>query len=385
MANDFQIFVKPVGATCNLGCTYCYYLNKKDLYYDQDSFRMSDEILEEYIIQHIQASSDETIMFSWHGGEPLLAGIDFYRKAVSIQQKYLPSGRHALNGIQTNGTLLDDEWCSFLKSENFIIGISIDGPPDLHNKHRITPAGDPTSERVLKGYELLKKYKITSEILCVVNSDNSLHPLEVYNFFRQLGAEYISFLPLVERGASKASGVSDSSVNPEEFGRFLSVIFDEWIEHDIGKIKVQIFEEALRSAFNQEHTLCIFKVDCGGVPVVEHNGDFYPCDHFVTRDYLAGNIKCESLASLLESPRQKAFGQQKSKTLPRFCIECEVREMCNGECPKNRLISTPDGEPGLNYLCAGYKMFFNHCKPFVEVLRKTWLNQKSSPSTPFKG
>lgn len=378
MPDDFQIFVKPVGALCNLGCTYCYYLCNRDIYDGTGSLRMSDEILDKYIKQHIEASSDDTIFFSWHGGEPLLAGIDFYRKALSIQQKYLPAGRRALNGIQTNGTLLDDEWCSFLKSENFIIGISIDGPPDLHNKNRITPAGDPTSEMVLKGFELLMRYKITSEILCVVNADNSLHPLEVYSFFRQLGAEYISFLPLVEKDASKRTGVSDSSVKPEEFGRFLSVIFDGWIGNDIGKIKVQIFEEALRPAFNQEHTLCIFKVDCGGVPVIEHNGDFYACDHYVDKEYLSGNINDVPLADLLVSPAQKAFGNAKSNTLPRYCLECDVLEMCNGECPKNRFTNTPDEEPGLNYLCPGYKFFFNHCKPFVEVLKETWLNQNTS-------
>ena len=378
MPDDFQIFVKPVGAACNLGCTYCYYLCKKDIYDGSGSLRMSDDILEKYIKQHIEASSEETVFFSWHGGEPLLAGIDFYRKAVSIQQKYLPPGRYALNGIQTNGTLLNDEWCRFLKSENFIIGISIDGPPDLHNKHRITQAGDPTSERVLKGYELLNKYKITYEILCVVNSDNSLHPLEVYNYFRQLGAVYISFLPLVERDVSKAAGVSNSSVKPDEFGRFLSVIFDEWINHDIGKIKIQIFEEALRPAFNQEHTLCIFKVDCGGVPVIEHNGDFYACDHYVDKEHLAGNINDVPLSRLLGSDSQKAFGKAKSNTMPRYCLECDVLEMCNGECPKNRFITTPEGEPGLNYLCAGYKVFFNHCKPFVEVLRQIWLQAPSN-------
>ena len=380
MPDDFQIFVKPVGAVCNLGCTYCYYLSKKDLYESSGSLRMSDDILEKYIKQHIEASSDDTIFFSWHGGEPLLAGIDFYRKVVSMQKKNLPSGRKVLNGIQTNGTLLDEEWCHFLKSENFIIGISIDGPPDLHNKYRITPAGDPTSERVLRGYELLKKFKITSEILCVVNSSNSLHPLEVYNFFRQLGTEYLSFLPLVERDPSGEAGVSESTVRPEDFGRFLSVIFDEWTGHDIGKIKVQIFEEALRPAFNQEHTLCIFKVDCGRVPVLEHNGDFFSCDHFVDHVHMIGNILHKPVSEMLYDPQQKRFGKAKSQTLPRYCLQCDVLSMCNGECPKNRFITTPDGQPGLNYLCSGYKLFFNNCKPFISVLREIGLQQKTSGS-----
>jgi uncharacterized protein len=379
MPNEFQIFVKPVGAVCNLGCTYCYYLDRKNLYRGTGPLKMSNDILEKYIKQHIDASADDDIMFSWHGGEPVLAGIDFYRKAVIIQKKYLPPGRTIINGIQTNGTLLNDEWCRFLKAENFIAGISIDGPDDFHNKHRLTPAGEPTLIRVLKGYELLQKYGITTEILCVVSSHNAGHPMEVYNFFKHLGARYLTFLPLVEKNPAAVSGVSDDSVKPEEFGSFLSSIFDEWISHDIGKIKIQIFEEALRTAFNQEHTLCIFKVNCGGVPVVEHNGDFFSCDHYVDSEYLIGNIKDTSLVDLLDSPRQETFGMAKSKALPHYCLECDILEMCNGECPKNRFIDTPDGESGLNYLCQGYKIFFNNCKPFIEVLRQTWNNQKTSP------
>jgi uncharacterized protein len=379
MPDAFQIFIKPVGAICNLGCTYCYYLNKIDFYQGDGSFRMSDDILEKYIKQHIETSYDEPVFFSWHGGEPLLAGIDFYRKAVALQKKYLPPGRSAINGIQTNGTLIDDEWCRFFKTEKFILGISIDGPEYYHNKHRLTTTGEPTLSWVLKGFGLLREYGIASEVLCVVSFHNSGNPLEIYNFIKGLGARYITFLPLVERDYSKASGVSDKSVKPEDFGRFLSVIFDEWTEHDIGRIKIQIFEEALRRAFNQEHTLCIFKTECGGVPVVEHNGDFYSCDHYVDSEHLIGNIKDTTLSDLLESPRQKEFGMAKSKTLPCYCIDCDVRDMCNGECPKNRFILTPDGEPGLNYLCAGYKLFFNHCMPFIEVLRKTWLGQKTSP------
>ncbi|MCX6334967.1 MAG: anaerobic sulfatase maturase [Bacteroidia bacterium] len=376
MPNDFQIFVKPVGAVCNLGCTYCYYLDKKDLYHESSSLRMSDELLEKYIKHHIEASSDDIIMFSWHGGEPLLAGIDFYRKAVALQKKYLLAERSAINGIQTNGTLLDDEWCSFLKTENFIIGISIDGPANFHNKQRRTPSGDPTFPDVLKGYGLLQKYGITSEILCVVSSFNAPNPLEVYNFFKQIGVMHLTFLPLVEKESLKSSGVTDASVKPEDFGRFLISIFNEWTEHDIGRIKVQIFEEALRAAFDQEHTICIFKVDCGGVPVIEHNGDFYSCDHFVESDHLVGNIKETSLRDLLNSPVQKSFGTSKSKTLPRYCLDCEVVKMCNGECPKNRFIRTPDGEEGLNYLCAGYRMFFNHCVPFIEALKQVLHGQK---------
>jgi uncharacterized protein len=227
---------------------------------------------------------------------------------------------------------------------------------------------------------MLREYKITSEILCVVSSHNSGNPLEIYNFFKGLGAGYLTFLPLVERDHSTASGVSDASVKPEDFGRFLSLIFDEWTGHDIGSIRIQVFEEALRRAFGQEHTLCIFKPECGGVPVIERNGDFYTCDHFVNPDNLVGNINYSSLSDLLYSPRQMEFGKAKLKTLPHYCLECDVRDMCNGECPKNRFMPTPDGEPGLNYLCKGYKLFFNHCIPFIDALRKVWLQQQTTGS-----
>jgi uncharacterized protein len=365
---EFQIFVKPVGALCNLRCKYCYYLDKKALYPAEDAFVMNDDILERYIVQHIEASTEETIFFSWHGGEPLMAGIDFFRKIVALQKKHKPAGHIITNGIQTNGTLIDWNWASFLAEEKFIIGISIDGPGDLHNRFRTTSDGRSSLPQVLRGYEMLQRYRIRSEILCVVNSYNVKFPLVVYNFFKELGIKYITFLPLVERRPVTKSGVSRSSVPPLEFGRFLVSVFDEWLERDIGEIKIQVFEEAARKAFNQEHTLCIFKENCGGVPVVELNGDFYSCDHFVNSDNLIGNINEGSVGGFLDSERQKAFGRAKSLTLPRYCVECEVKAMCNGECPKNRFINTPDGERGLNYLCSGYKTFFNHCLPFVEAI-----------------
>jgi uncharacterized protein len=365
---EFQIFVKPVGALCNLRCKYCYYLDKKALYPAEDAFVMNDDILERYIVQHIEASTEKTIFFSWHGGEPLMAGIDFFRKIVALQKKHKPAGHIITNGIQTNGTLIDWNWASFLAEEKFIIGISIDGPGDLHNRFRTTSDGRSSLPQVLRGYEMLQRYRIRTEILCVVNSYNVKFPLVVYNFFKELGVKYITFLPLVERRPVTKSGVSRASVPPLEFGRFLVSVFDEWLERDIGEIKIQVFEEAARKAFNQEHTLCIFKENCGGVPVVELNGDFYSCDHFVDRDNLIGNINEGSVAGFLGSERQKAFGRAKSLTLPRYCVECEVKAMCNGECPKNRFINTPDGERGLNYLCSGYKTFFNHCLPFVEAI-----------------
>lgn len=375
ISREFQIFAKPAGPVCNLNCRYCYYLGKKTLYPGTDHFLMTDDILEKYIIQHIQASDKSNINFSWHGGEPLLAGIDFFRKIIKIQQKYKPSGSKILNGIQTNGTLLTNEWCSFFSSEGFIAGISIDGPGDLHNNNRRTREDGATLQKVIRGYELLKQHGIFPEILCVVNADNVKYPLVIYNFFKQLGAKFITFLPLVEQQPESPDGVSNNSVTAQEFGFFLSAVFDEWVEKDIGKLKIQIFEEVARTAFNQEHTLCIFKENCGGVPVVEHTGDFYSCDHYVDRGHFLGNITDHSLAYFLDSAGQKEFGQAKSLTLPRYCIECEVRSMCNGECPKNRFITTPDGEQGLNYLCSGYKYFFNHCRPFVEAIAVAWKNQ----------
>lgn len=373
VSREFQVFVKPVGADCNLRCIYCYYLKKISLTRGEPHPVMPDDILEKYVIQHISATTDNLITFSWHGGEPLLAGIEFFKKVVKLQHKHKPSGSEIVNGIQTNGTLIDDEWCRFLKDEGFIVGVSIDGPGELHNGNRRTREDYNTFLNVLRGYELLKKYGVIPEILCVVNSDNVRYPLVLYEFFRELGAEYVTFLPLVERLEGSSAEVSGRSVPSLEFGLFLSAIFDEWVEKDIGRIKIQIFEEAARTAFNQEHTLCIFRVNCGGVPVVEHNGDFYSCDHYVDKKHRLGNINEHSLSYFLDNPAQKKFGDAKSLSLPQFCIECEVRSMCNGECPKNRFLLSPDGEPGLNYLCSGYKHFFNHCRPFVAAITSIYL------------
>jgi uncharacterized protein len=375
VSREFQIFSKPVGPLCNLSCTYCYYVGNMSLYKGTGNFLMEDDILEKYIIQLIEATTDKIINFLWHGGEPLLAGLDFFRKVIQLQLKHKPAGSEIVNGIQTNGTLLNDEWCRFLADEHFIVGISIDGPGDFHNIHRRTREDGVTLQQTIRGYELLQKYGVKPEILCVVSAANVKYPAVLYNFFRQIGAEYITFLPLVIRHPESLDRVSRMSVPSEEFGIFLSAVFDEWIEKDIGRIKVQIFEEAARTAFNQEHTLCIFKVNCGGVPVIEHTGDFYSCDHYVDPDHFLGNIMDHSLSYFLDSWKQKSFGEVKSMTLPGYCIRCEFLPMCNGECPRNRFISTPDGEKGLNYLCRGYKYFFRHCRPFVEAINAEWKNQ----------
>jgi len=374
--DDFQVFVKPIGASCNLACNYCYYLNKSDLHGESVIGRMSDKLLEIYIIQHIQASSEQSIFFSWHGGEPTLAGLDYFRRITELQKKHLPENRFALNGIQTNGTLLNDEWCQFLKKENFIVGISIDGPERFHSANRFRRDGKSCFNEVIRGFRLLKAYEIPYEILCVVNAQNVGFPIEVYHFFKSLNAEFLTFIPLVERLSLKSNQVSERTVPARAFGEFLCVLFDEWKTEDIGRVKIQIFEEALRTAFGLDHSICIFKPVCGRVPVIESSGDFYSCDHFVDQENFMGNIQEKSLSELLESPNQKAFGRAKLNSLPEYCLKCEVLTMCNGACPKDRFIETPDGEPGLNYLCEEYKLFFNHCKPFVDEVAAVWKSQQ---------
>ena len=374
-SREFQVFVKPIGSICNLDCHYCYYLKKEHLYPEGESFRMPDDILEAYIAQHIDASPETVIRFSWHGGEPTVLGLDYFRRIVALQRKYQPPDRRIANGIQTNGTLLDEDWCRFLATEGFAVGLSLDGPPEMHDRHRVTKDGKPTHEQTMRGYKLLQEHGVYTEVLCVVNAHNVRFPLQVYRFFKQINAQYITFLPMVEPQPDAKGGVCHISVPAEAWGTFLCTIFDEWRDRDIGKVKVQIFEEATRTAFNQEHSLCIFRPTCGDIPVIEHNGDFYSCDHYVDVQHRLGNIEDTPLVELLESPAQREFGRAKLETLPRYCLECEVRAMCNGGCPKNRFINTQDGEPGLNYLCEGYRRFFNHCRPFVSEVAALWRRQ----------
>jgi len=391
LSDDFQVFLKPVGARCNLRCSYCYYKEKGDIYGSSLQSVMNDDTLEHCIKGLFSASSGDTVLFTWHGGEPLLAGIGFYEKVLSIQKRLAPHGKNFLNGIQTNGTLITKEWSEFFAKHGFVVGVSIDGPDVFHDAMRLTVNQSGSFKRTLQGYRLLRAYGVKTEILCVVNSINVKYPLVVYDFFKKLGTNYITFLPLVEKvkaggtcegSVSQASVpadteglVSQASVPAFEFGLFLSAIFSEWVRNDIGVVKVQIFEEALRTAFNQEHSLCIFRTRCGGVPVIEHTGDFYPCDHYVEKHLSHGNINDHPLAYFLKHPVQKAFGDAKWSSLPQYCLRCDVRNMCNGECPKNRFITSPDGELGLNYLCEGYKYFFSQCKPFVDSVSAVWEKQ----------
>ncbi|MBN2319138.1 MAG: anaerobic sulfatase maturase [Acidobacteria bacterium] len=368
---EFQVFVKPVGPRCNLHCRYCYYLSHSF----PGSQSMSGELLEAYILQHIEACTEPVIQFSWHGGEPTLYGLDGFRRIVGLQKKHCPPDGVIVNGIQTNGILLDEAWCRFLAEEKFVVGLSLDGPERIHDLYRVTAKGSPTHKQVMRAYGRLRKHGVQTECLCVVHSGNVGLPLEVYEFFRSLEVPYLTFLPMVE--PVENGRVSERTVPAGAWGEFLCSIFDVWLDRDIGRIKVQIFEEAARPAFGLEHTLCIFRKVCGGVPVLECNGDLYSCDHLMTGEHRPGNIGRATLENLLDSPQQQAFGRAKRNTLPRQCLDCAVLDMCNGGCPKNRFIQTADGEPGLNYLCSGYKLFFTHCRPFVAALAEVWCKRNA--------
>jgi uncharacterized protein len=365
---EFQIFVKPAGPLCNLDCSYCYYLQKERLYPEVRSFRMAEDLLEEYIVQHIHACPSREISFSWHGGEPTLLGLDYFRRIVALQRKHLPAGRRIRNGMQTNGVLLDEEWCRFLAAEGFGIGLSLDGPQEMHDRYRVTKGRKPTHKQALRGFKLLLRYGIPCDLLCVVNDYNVQYPTRVYRYFKEIGGQYLGFLPAVEPRTDEEGAVSPQTVPAEDYGAFLCAIFDEWVREDIGRIRVQMFEEAGRPARGEEHSLCIFRETCGDIPVLEHNGDFYSCDHYFDAQHRLGNIRETPLVELIESPAQKAFGQAKWDSLPRYCLECDVRPMCNGGCPKDRFLKTPDGEAGLNYLCAGFKRFFTHSLPVLVKL-----------------
>jgi uncharacterized protein len=377
---SFQVFVKPAGAACNLACRYCYYLGRGPAEEPGDEpARMPEDLLESYIAQHIAASPDDIVRFSWHGGEPTVLGAGYFEKIVAIERRLCPPGRTIANGLQTNGTLLDGEWGRFLAEEGFSVGLSLDGPRHLHDRYRLTRGGKSAFDGTMRGYEILRTHGVPADILCVVGAHNVRQPAEVYGFFREIGAASVTFLPLVERRPEAPRGVSPASVPSEAWGDFLCAVFDEWFARDIGRIKIQIVEEAARTAFGQEHSLCIFRPECGDIPVLERNGDFYSCDHFVDDARRLGNIRETPLADLLEAPAQRAFGRAKLECLPRVCRTCEVLAMCNGECPKNRFVTAPDGGPDLNYLCAGYKKFFDHARPFVDAVAAEWRRQNAKP------
>lgn len=368
----FHVMLKPRGPICNLECDYCYFLSKERLY-PGSRFHMGNELLETYTRQYMAAQQVPEVTFGWQGGEPLLMGLDFYRRAVAYQEQYKRPGMTVRNSIQTNGTLLDDAWCAFFKEHDFLVGISIDGPQPLHDAYRVDKGGRPTFIRVLAGLRLLQKYDVPFNILCTVHAANADHPLEVYRFFRdELATSFIQFIPIVERdnqsGFQEGDRVTSRSVTAEQYGAFLNAVFDEWVRRDVGRVFVQIFDVALAAWSGQRPGLCIFEETCGQALALEHNGDLYACDHFVEPDYRLGNIDEDLLIDLQTSDRQRQFGQAKQDTLPQYCLECDVRFICNGGCPKNRFTETRGGEPGLNYLCAGYRAFFRHIGPAMRFM-----------------
>jgi uncharacterized protein len=390
LSSGVHVLAKPTGPICNLDCKYCFFLSKEMLY-PGDRFRMSDELLETYIRQLLEMQPLGDVIVAWQGGEPTLMGIDFLRRAMAYVEQYRKVGQNILHTMQTNGTLLDDEWCAFLKQHKVLVGLSVDGPRQMHDAYRVNKRGFGSFGDVMQGYELLRRHGVEVNILCTIHAANADHPLDVYRFFRdELQASYLQFIPIVERttealiplanlgwgnrpGADRplyvqhGAQVTERSVGAEQFGRFLIAIFDEWVRRDVGKVFVQTFDVALGSWLGQ-HNLCIFSPTCGKAVALEHNGDLYSCDHYVEPEYLLGNIGETSMAALVSSPKQRAFGQHKLDSLPKYCRECSVLFACYGECPRNRFISTPDGEPGLNYLCAGYKQFFNHINPAMNTM-----------------
>lgn len=372
MPRAFHLMTKPRGAICNLDCRYCYFLSKERLYPDS-AFRMSENLLDEYTRQYIEAQQVPEVTFAWQGGEPTLMGLEFYQMAVRFQQKHKKPGMRIFNSFQTNGVLLDDDWCAFFKAHDFLIGLSVDGPQEIHDAYRVDKGGQPTFDRVMRGRDYLDKHGVEYNILCTVHAANADHPLEIYRFFRNdLKARFIQFIPIVERandtGFQEGHTVTERSVTAEQYGRFLIDIFDEWVMHDIGRVFVQIFDVALAAWSGQRPGLCIFEETCGAALALEHNGDVFSCDHFVEPDYRLGNIQQTPLPQMVGSKQQWLFGQHKKTSLPQYCRDCEVRFVCNGGCPKDRFIETPDGEPGLNYLCAGYRAFFNHINHPMQLM-----------------
>ena len=368
----FHLLAKPTGAVCNLACDYCFFLSKERLY-PGSPFRMTDEVLEEYIRQYLEAQQVPEASVAWQGGEPTLMGLDFFRRSVELVEKHKKSKMTIQYTMQTNGTLLDDEWCEFFGEHGFLIGISIDGPADLHNAYRVDKGGRPSFDRVMHGLELLKKHEVDFNVLCTVHAANGDHPVEVYRFFRdELEAQFVQLIAIVERdnetGFQEGNTVTDRSVEPEQWGNFLIGVFDEWVRRDVGEAYVQLFDVALGNWVGAPPSLCVFSPTCGTALALEHNGDLYSCDHFVEPHYLLGNIEEQAMIELVSSDKQRTFGRDKLDTLPHYCQECEVCFACHGGCPKNRFTETPDGEPGLNYLCAGYKAFFNHIDEPMRVM-----------------
>lgn len=387
-AKPLYVMLKPAGAHCNLACKYCYYLEKNKLYPTAQRHLMSDEILEQFTREYIEAQTMNQVLFTWHGGEPLLRSLDFYRKALSLQQKYA-GGRRIDNVIQTNGTLLTDEWCEFFAQNHWLVGISIDGPQPDHDHYRLTAAGKPSWKKVMQGIKLLKKHGVEWNAMAVVNAYNANHPLEFYRFFKENGCQFLQFTPIVERltrhedGRTLASladkdeiSLSEASVAPEQWGYFLCAIFDEWVRKDVGKIFVEIFDCTLANWMGISPGICAYSKECGHAGVMEHNGDVYSCDHFVFPEYKLGNIRDHSLIDMLYGEQQQEFSRLKHSSLPRQCKECDMEFACHGECPKNRFMKDKYGDSGLNYLCPGYYHYYQHVAPYMDYMKQELMSQR---------
>ena len=387
-AKPLYVMLKPAGAHCNLACKYCYYLEKNKLYPTAQRHLMSDEMLEQFTREYIEAQTMNQVLFTWHGGEPLLRSIDFYRKALSLQQKYA-GGRRIDNVIQTNGTLLTDEWCEFFAQNHWLVGISIDGPQPDHDHYRLTAAGKPSWKKVMQGIKLLKKHGVEWNAMAVVNAYNANHPLEFYRFFKENGCQFLQFTPIVERltrhedGRTLASladkdeiSLSEASVTPEQWGYFLCAIFDEWVRKDVGKIFVEIFDCTLANWMGVSPGICAYSKECGHAGVMEHNGDVYSCDHFVFPEYKLGNIRDHSLIDMLYGEQQQEFSRLKHSSLPRQCKECDMEFACHGECPKNRFMKDKYGDSGLNYLCPGYYHYYQHVAPYMDYMKQELMSQR---------
>ena len=385
-ARPFYLMVKPAGAACNLACEYCYYLDKSRLYdtHGKRGSYMDDSMLEIYVREYIAASPQDTVLFTWHGGEALLRDIRFYERALELQARYA-GGRRIDNCIQTNGTLLNEEWCRFFRDNGFLVGLSVDGPRDVHDTYRVTPLGKPTFQKVMTAARLLDRYGVEWNAMAVVNDVNVKRPLEFYRFFRDtLGCRYLQFAPIVERysegrmlSPDEPGGVmAPFSITPEEWGEFLCTIFDEWVRNDVGQMFVQLFDATLCNWVGITPGTCTMAAECGHAPVMEHNGDVYSCDHFVYPEHYLGNITTSPLIGMMISDKQRRFGASKRDALPRQCRECLYLHLCNGECPKNRIVLTADGEPGLNYLCEGFHRFFAHSEPYMRFMADEYLHNR---------
>lgn len=387
-ASPLYLLAKPAGSRCNLACKYCYYLEKAKLYADSPTEVMSDELLEKFISEYIAAQTMPQVLFTWHGGETLMRPLSFYRKVVELQRKHA-RGHVIDNCIQTNGTLLTDEWCEFFRQEGWLVGVSLDGPQEFHDEYRRNKGGRPSFRQVMHGVDLLNKHGVEWNALAVVNDFNADYPLDFYHFFKEIGCHYLQFTPIVERiephadGRMLASvdesgegGLAEFSVTPEQWGNFLCTLFDEWVRNDVGETFVQLFDSTLANWMGQQPGICTLAKTCGHAGAIEWNGDVYACDHFVFPAYKLGNIRTDSLVGMMYSERQRDFGQAKQTSLPRQCKECRYLFACNGECPKNRFCRTADGEPGLNYLCKGYHQFFAHVAPYMDWMKQQLLKEQ---------